>query len=99
MPAALAAALNRLLQFDQLEQLYRTVRPGDSLCASLMRELNIDIRISPDDLAKIPATGAVVATSNHPFGLLDGALLASLLTRVRSDVRVLTNHLLSELPE
>lgn len=99
MPAPLAAVLNRLLQIDQLEQLYRNACPGDLLCRNLVRELDIDIRISGDDLSKIPAQGAVVAVANHPFGLLDGALLASVLVRVRSDVRVLTNHMLSDLPE
>ncbi|MDE3167423.1 MAG: lysophospholipid acyltransferase family protein, partial [Acidobacteriota bacterium] len=99
MPAPLASALNRFLQIDRLEQLYRDARPGDSLCANLMRELEIEIQVTAEDLARVPASGAVVAISNHPFGLLDGALLTSLLTRVRRDMRVLTNRLLSELPE
>jgi putative hemolysin len=41
----------------------------------------------------------VIAFSNDPFGILDGALLAELLSRVRSDFRVLSNRLLGELPE
>ena len=50
-------------------------------------------------LRKIPASGPVVAVSNHPFGILDGVILADLLTGLRSDVRILTNQLLGELPE
>jgi putative hemolysin len=65
----------------------------------LLKELKVDARIAPGDLERIPASGPVIAVSNHPFGILDGALLTQVLTRVRADVRVLTNHFLGELPE
>jgi putative hemolysin len=91
--------VNRLLQIDKLEELYLNARTGGLLCCDLMRALDIELKVTPEDLKKIPASGAVIAVSNHPFGLLDGALLASLLTSVRPDVRVLTNHMLGELPE
>ena len=51
------------------------------------------------DTARIPATGPVVVVANHPFGMLDGAMLAVLLTRVRPDVKVMTNYLLRDVPE
>ncbi|MGA7363849.1 MAG: GNAT family N-acyltransferase, partial [Candidatus Sulfotelmatobacter sp.] len=41
----------------------------------------------------------VVVVANHPFGMLDGAVLAVLLTRVRPDVKVMTNYLLRDVPE
>ncbi len=37
--------------------------------------------------------------ANHPYGVLDGAILTVLLTRVRPDVKVLTNFVLSDIPE
>ena len=37
--------------------------------------------------------------ANHPFGVLDGAALGVLLSRVRPDVRVMTNSLLEGIPE
>jgi putative hemolysin len=40
----------------------------------------------------------VVAVANHPFGLMEGAILATLLRSVRGDVKILANHLLSNLP-
>jgi putative hemolysin len=41
----------------------------------------------------------VVVVANHPFGVLDGAVLTVLLTRVRPDVKLLTNFLLGDVPE
>ena len=99
LPQPLAVAVNRFLQIDKLERLYLESRSGGLLCCDLMRALDIELKVAPEDIKKIPASGPVIAVANHPFGLLDGALLASLLTSVRPDVRVLTNHLLGYLPE
>jgi putative hemolysin len=41
----------------------------------------------------------VVVVANHPFGVLDGAILTVLLPRVRPDVKVITNSLLGDIPE
>jgi hypothetical protein len=61
--------------------------------------LGVDLQCSDDDLALVPSTGAVVIAGNHPHGLLDGLALAAAVRRVRPDVRILTNHLLSRIPE
>jgi putative hemolysin len=98
LPGPLATAVNRLLRIDQLETLYaRTC--GQGFVRGLLTDLNVQINISPSDRQKIPTTGAVVAVSNHPFGILDGVMLADLLTQVRPDVKILTNQLLGDLPE
>ena len=65
----------------------------------LLEDLDVRVNVAPSDMEKIPAKGAVVALSNHPFGILDGVMLADLLTRARPDVRILTNQLLGALPE
>jgi len=55
--------------------------------------------VSPADLECVPTNGPVVAVANHPFGLVEGAVLAALLGTIRSDVKILANHLLETLPE
>jgi putative hemolysin len=91
--------MNRLLKIDKLSELYETARSDRPLHTDILRELGIEAKVTPEDLKKIPVTGAVIAVSNHPFGLLDGMLLSTLLTGMRPDVRVLTNHMLGDLPE
>jgi putative hemolysin len=99
LPHALASAARRFLQIDQLERLYEKARERPGFTRGLLDELDVQISLAPADLEKIPTSGAVVALANHPYGILDGIVLAELLTHIRPDVRILTNQMLSSLPE
>src|ERR1700724_3722160 len=99
LPAPLASAVNRFLQIDRLEALYARASAEQGFVRRLLDDLEVRVNVSPADFDKIPATGAVVALSNHPFGILDGVMLADLLTRARPDVRILQNQLLGLPPE
>jgi len=66
---------------------------------NLLAEMRVGLRVTAADIARIPPTGPVVVVANHPFGVLDGAVLTVLLTRVRPDVKILANFLLGDVPE
>ena len=53
----------------------------------------------PEEIARIPKTGAVVVVANHPHGLVDGMIMGELVSRVRPDFRILTRSLLTGIPE
>ena len=99
LPGPLASAVNHILQIDRLEDLYARASAEHGFVKRLLDDLKVQVNVSPNDLEKIPRNGPVVAVSNHPFGILDGVMLADLLTRQRPDTRILTNQLLGELPE
>ena len=64
-----------------------------------IRHMGIRIDTPPEEIARIPATGPVVVVANHPSGLVDGMIMAEMVTRVRSDFKILTRSLLTGIPE
>ena len=61
--------------------------------------MGASIEVAAPDVERIPKSGPVVVVANHPFGLLEGVLLGSLLPRCRPDVKFVVNSLLSRIPE
>lgn len=98
----LAKPLENFLCFPRLNALYSYVSHADTpqtfLDASL-RLLNIQVNVTQDDQARIPATGPAVVVANHPFGVIEGMILAHVLFGRRPDVKVLANYLLAQVPQ
>ncbi len=93
--------IGKFAPVDKVRDLYRRVQssPQGFRLETLLAEMQVALRISAPDSSRIPNSGPVLAVANHPYGVLDGAVLAVLLTRVRPDVKVLTNALLADVPE
>jgi putative hemolysin len=91
----------KLAPVNKARELYQRVRGFSNgfHLENLLSAMRVELRVSADDQARIPASGPAVVVANHPYGVLDGAVLAVLLTRVREDVKVLTNSLLGDVPE
>ena len=95
------ALAEKFIPLDKVRDLYHRVRqsPEGFGLQNLLAEMQVKLRVDAADTARIPASGPVVVVANHPFGMLDGVVLAVLLTRVRPDVKVMTNFLLQDVPE
>jgi putative hemolysin len=91
----------KLAPANKVRDLYHRVQrsPDGFRLEGLLDEMRVALRVDTADQARIPSSGPVVVVANHPYGMLDSAILAALLTRVRPDVKVLTNFLLSDVPE
>jgi putative hemolysin len=91
----------RTTPMDRIRELYRRAQQpvNRPILDNVLAEMRVHYHASQSDLARIPTAGPVVVTANHPFGLLDGAILGSLLSQVRPDVKILTNFLLAGIPE
>ncbi|MEH7829785.1 lysophospholipid acyltransferase family protein [Gemmobacter denitrificans] len=64
-----------------------------------IRTMGIDIQTPDEEIARIPASGPVVLVANHPHGLVDGMVMAEIVSRVRPDFKILTRSLLTGIPE
>jgi putative hemolysin len=95
------ALAEKFISLDRVRELYRQVQPSPDGFGleGLLAAMRVELQVNAADTARIPAAGPVVVVANHPFGMLDGAMLAVLLTRVRPDVKVMTNFLLRDVPE
>ena len=91
----------KLTPVGKIRDLYRRVqRSSQGFCLeNLLAEMRIELKVRSADQDRVPTTGPVVVVANHPYGVLDGALLTVLLTRVRPDLKVLTSFLLGDIPE
>jgi len=102
VPRRVARISERVLGLRQIASIYEELRQAHTdraLIGRLLQTLAIEIRISQKDLDHVPRKGAVLVVVNHPSGLLDGAVLATLLSSLRDDLRILANHLLATIPE
>jgi len=55
--------------------------------------------IDAEKLDYVPKEGTVIFVANHPLGGLEGVAMSQALQKVRPDLRVLTNLLLTKIPE
>ena len=55
-----------------------------------------NIKYSILNTEKIPETGPVIVVCNHPFGLVDGLIIADTISKKRKDYRILINDEISQ---
>ncbi|MDE1464890.1 lysophospholipid acyltransferase family protein [Spartinivicinus poritis] len=61
--------------------------------------LGVDYSVVEGQIENIPYQGAGIVVANHPFGAIEGVILAHLLLRYRPDVKIMANHWLQQIPE
>lgn len=88
-----------IMRLNKINKLYSDVYDEDpaAFLDRLIEALGVTIEINEEDLQKIPADGAFITISNHPFGGLDGIILIKLLSKVRPDYKVMANFLLKKI--
>ena len=75
------------------------VPEGQAFWAQALQVMGIEVQTPPSEIARIPETGPLVITANHPHGLVDGMVLAEVIGRVRTDYKILTRSLLTGVGE
>lgn len=71
---------------------------GSDFTRAVIESYNISLDINEEEIENIPKTGPFIIVSNHPFGAWDGITLYDTISRVRPDFKILTNFLLSYIP-
>ncbi len=108
-PKWLASAIEKMLSLDALAACYdqRPMQPlsdGQTMGGRFLGhtlntfEATVEV-VNPDALQVVPQEGPIIFVANHPFGGLEGVAMTQRLLRERPDLKVLTNELLSRIPE
>jgi putative hemolysin len=89
------------LPLRRLDRIYAgaLARPEGSVFDGILRELDVEYSVRAGELKNIPLEGPAIVFANHPFGMLDGIVMASLMLRLRPDVKLLANQLLGCMEE
>lgn len=99
-PALWQKTLLRRLLHEEEFQAFAASHPhlrGLDMVEQVLEHLHIRCDIAPRELDNIPEHGPVVIMANHPTGTLDGLALLYAVSRVRRDVKVMTNRMLTHL--
>src|SRR5262245_55638378 len=102
LPGPLKSALERLLLLRKIDEVYAEVSRADCelhFVERILRTLDISYELGKDDLTQIPREGPIVVIANHPFGIIDGVVLASVVRSVRPDFKLLANFALKRITE
>lgn len=94
--------LERLSGLRRLQAAYDELPRGldpDRFVDAALAWLEVEPQAAANELAHIPVSGGAVLVANHPYGAIEGLVLAKLLRHIRPDVRFLANGLLSRIPE
>jgi putative hemolysin len=99
----LAHTLTGLTGLGRISELHAGLSPHSpdpaAFAEACLCALQADWNPDRDTLSAIPETGPLTVVANHPFGGIEGLVLLALLSRVRPDVRIMANGMLSLIPE
>jgi len=92
--------LNRLLGFDQFNDVYAQLPPyePENFPTAFLGALGLRVKMAGAAENTIPASGPLIIVANHPTGLLDGMVLELVVRSVRPDIRVMAIHLFAMIP-
>lgn len=100
----LASFFERLLGLSVLAKCYESAPKKLGTQQFLSGVLDyLGVRVKAIDSQKIlpnlPKEGPLLVVANHPLGGLEGVAITQLLLELRADTKVLTNNLLTRIPE
>jgi putative hemolysin len=97
----LVPAAEHLLSINKINRIHQSCPAGidaKAFCRFCLTQLGVDYAITEEEIATIPRKGPLVIMANHPFGGIEGIILAEILLQTRPDVRILGNYLLTRIP-
>jgi putative hemolysin len=95
----IAKALMQIFRYNKLNKVYSSSYDEDPIIFinSILEHLDVKYELSEKDLENIPANGAFITVSNHPFGGIEALILVKILFSRRTDFKAMANFLLQRI--
>ena len=95
--------IERITGKKKLEKLYAQYQKEDNdpvmFWSDMLELMNIKFINQSKNKVNIPAQGPLIVIANHPFGIIDGLILCSIVSKVRTDFKIMTHETLKFLPQ
>tara|TARA_Y100000768_G_scaffold94889_1_gene68992 strand:- start:12125 stop:12949 length:825 start_codon:yes stop_codon:yes gene_type:complete len=95
--------IERVTGKKKLEKLYNQYSKENNnpktFWSDILDIMNIRFRNKSKNKIIIPKHGPLMIIANHPFGIVDGLILCSIVSKVRNDFKIMTHETLKLLPQ
>jgi len=94
--------ISKILCLGKVNQVYRQIDKNSgsrSFLQELLEALEVTYHCHEKDILSIPSSGPVMVVANHPFGAVEGIILADILAARRQKIKILANYLLAAIKE
>lgn len=75
------------------------IENGMEVDKAALAAFGLKVEVKKGSIENIPKNGPVLVVGNHPFGIVDGMVVASVLRGYRRDVKALAHQGISNLPQ
>ena len=73
-------------------------RPDHLFWQDAVDRLSLKVNLHFDPNAYIPEKGRLLIVANHPFGVIDGLIVCSEISKIRQDYKIITHQVLRQSP-
>jgi putative hemolysin len=91
--------VNEFVKINYIKKLYKEkydeLKETRNFWAKVLEYFNITFSVNY--IGDIPNKGSVIIVSNHPFGLLDGLIMSSIVSNIRTDYKILINEEITQI--
>src|SRR5574344_1517864 len=96
----IAGVAMQLIGFNKINRIYSQMSEyqGRDFAEKWLQHEEISIDVKESELSYIPKEGPFIILANHPYGAIDGLAMLSEIGRLRPDLKILTNFILSYIP-
>lgn len=96
---AVARRVMKALAIDRINDLYdRNCRhAGPEFAKAILEDIGVDYTVYNEKMLERLPDGPFITVSNHPYGSIDGIILADIFGHVRSDYKLIVNKFLSRI--